>query len=102
MYADLSFVMATMGRVQPVHLLSDPLCRSAGVLIACGSRGALCIGCLINILSLSRNDKQPNIFSNFYQYPRPRPLGLLRTFVLDAPVRSKQGFVFHAVICVPP
>lgn len=102
MDAELAFVMATMARVQPGHIVNDPFCGTAGVLVACAARGAITVGSDINILALYGKGDKETIASNFDQYRLPHPVGILRADVLHSPIRCRRGGWFDAVVCDPP
>lgn len=101
MDAELSFVMANMARISPGHLVIDPFCGTAGVLVACAARGAHVVGSDINILAL-RGQANNGIRSNFEQYGLPRPLALLRADAINSPIRPVRAGWFDAVVCDPP
>lgn len=102
MDAELAFVMATMARIQPGHIVNDPFCGTAGVLVACAARGAITVASDINILALRGKGGKETIASNFDQYHLPHPIGILRADVLNSPFRHRRGGWFDAIVCDPP
>lgn len=102
MDAELAFVLATMACVQPGHIVNDPFCGTAGILIACAARGAITVGSDINILALRGKGGKESIASNFDQYSLPRPVGILRADALNSPIRCRRGGWFDAVVGDPP
>lgn len=102
MDAELAFVMSNMARVKEGHLVVDPFCGTAGVLVACAARGAFCVASDINFLSLKGKGPGQTIASNFEQYGLTLPVGILRADVINSPIRRQRAGWFDAVVCDPP
>lgn len=101
MDAELSFIMANMGRVGTGHLVLDPFAGTGSVLVGCAARGAHTVAADINLDALRGKQKRRGIWDNFHQYKLDTPLGVVRCDALHSAFQPKHA-LFDAVITDPP
>lgn len=102
MDAELSFVMASFGKVQKGSVVFDPFVGTGSILLSCALRGAYCIGSDIDIRVLKGRSDEENIWKNFDQFNLNRP-EIVRTdnAIYHRHFRSHQP-LYDAIICDPP
>lgn len=104
MDAELSFVMANMAHVKPGHLVFDPFCGTASILVSAAALGARTFGGDIDMLVLKgmmsgNRKKNGNVFTNFKTY------GLIPPEIIrfDHATRAIRHVpLFHSIITDPP
>ena len=106
MDAELSFIMANLGRVQPGSLVYDPFVGTGSLLYVPAYLGAFTIGSDIDGRQLRGTTKGKveaghSLHTNFYQYGVENCLlGGLVFDITQHPWRSCE--LFDAIICDPP
>lgn len=102
MDAELSFVMASLGRVRQGSWVLDPFVGTGSILLSCSLRGAYCVGTDIDIRVLRGKNDNENVFSNFRQFGRPRP-ELIRSdnAIYHRHYRTNTP-IYDAIVCDPP
>jgi tRNA (guanine10-N2)-methyltransferase len=112
---EMSLIMCNMGLARPGALVYDPFVGTGSILLAAALRGALTMGCDIDLKLLRegkadvhngrvRSDGRVTVWSNFADAGLPPPLALLRADLAAPPFRGPAalGGWAHALICDPP
>jgi tRNA (guanine10-N2)-methyltransferase len=101
MDAELAFVAANFAHVKPGSLVLDPFCGTGSILVSCARLGAHVVGSDLSLTVLRGKADGRDVTSNFDQYGLPRPLGIVRGDVLNAPFRPSRPWL-DAIVSDPP
>lgn len=102
MDAELSFIMASLGRVQPGSIVLDPFVGTGSILLSCALRGAYCIGSDIDIRVLRGRSQNENVTANFRQFNLPRPELVRSDNAIYHRHYRRHRPLYDAIVCDPP
>ena len=105
MDAELSLVMTNLARVRGSGagcVAFDPFVGTGSILLACGLRGARCVGTDIDLRVLRGDGKPTDVVSNFRQYGLPRPELIRSDNSLYHRHYRPHGPLYDAIVTDPP
>lgn len=105
MDAELSLVMTNLARVEGSSsgcVAFDPFVGTGSILLACGLRGARCVGTDIDLRVLRGDGKPTDVISNFRQYGLPRPELIRSDNSLYHRHYRDHGPLYDAIVTDPP
>jgi tRNA (guanine10-N2)-methyltransferase len=102
MDAELSFVMANLGQVEPGCHVMDPFVGTGSILLSCALKGAYCIGTDIDLRVLRGKGHDENVRSNFRQFALPRPELVRSDNAIYGRHYRTHSSLYDAIVCDPP
>lgn len=102
MDAELSFVMANLGQVEPGCYIMDPFVGTGSILLSCALKGAFCIGTDIDLRVLRGRGADENVRSNFEQFGLPRPELVRSDNAIYGRHYRTHAPMYDAIVCDPP
>ena len=102
MDAELSFVMANLGQVEPGCYVMDPFVGTGSILLSCALKGAHCIGTDIDLRVLRGKGNNENVQSNFQQFGLSRPELVRSDNAIYGRHYRTHSSLYDAIVCDPP